>query len=62
MDKVKLSKIKKILAKNLGEVTAEMYINFYKNKDDETITTSFSALLVEFFGPENAKKELNLIK
>lgn len=51
-----LDKALKIIADNMGEYTANLYRDFYKDKDAQTIAISVKELLVEIIGENNANE------
>jgi hypothetical protein len=44
-----------VLRSNMGAVTADLYDNFYKDKDIDIIIGSATELLVEFLGEAHGK-------
>lgn len=45
-----------IIADNLGDYTANLYKDFYKDKDSNTIISSVSELMNEVMGKENSEE------
>jgi hypothetical protein len=45
-----------IIKDYLGESTAQLYKNFYENKEELIILASIKELLIEFLGDEQAKQ------
>lgn len=49
----------RLIADNLGEYTANMYRDFYENKDEALIKNSVKELLVELIGQQSAEKQIS---
>ncbi|MBU1151470.1 hypothetical protein KJ632_01420 [Patescibacteria group bacterium] len=60
--KLDLCKIYKIIEVNLGSHGLELYKEFYKDKNEQTIIASLSELLPDLIGKRNAKKQLKNLK
>ena len=51
-------KVLELIEQNLGQYTAELYKNFYRDKDAETILISCEQILAELLGEQSAKKHM----
>lgn len=50
-----------LIALHIGDVTAQMYVTFYKKKSDEFILHSLKDLMSSLLGKEKAAKEIKKI-
>ena len=51
----------KLIAENLGDITAKSYANFYMDKNDEVVKSSVVELLTEVIGEKKAKEKTEFL-
>lgn len=48
----------KLILNNLGQLAADTFVKFYKDKDEESIVSSLEKLISDFIGPEKARQQM----
>ena len=57
-----VNKACELISSNLGEMTAEYYREFYRNKSPDLILVSLKELLLELVGPKSTEKQIEELK
>lgn len=52
----------RLIGLHIGERTALLYKDFYRDKDEETVLASIGELLSEVVGESQAKRELSVLQ